>query len=128
MDLPNLKTHLCEWIHEEIKHLEAELEMNSKIGASTTKEALPSKTAKLQTNFSVPEISLLLRLFHETGGVKPHTISAITKWASNCLESKKAQSISSDSLRAKYYDPSSTARQQMQKYLQEMLDSIKEIN
>ena len=58
MDLPNLKTHLCEWIHEEIKHLEAELEMNSKIGASTTKEALPSKTAKLQTNFSVPEISL----------------------------------------------------------------------
>lgn len=127
-DLPNLKYHLCEWIQDETEHLQRQAEINSKIDAAIRTDEADFEVTKLPTNFSVPELSILLRLLNEIGGIKSNSISATTKWASECLESKKAKSISSDSLRAKYYEPSSTSIVQMEKYLKQMLNLIKEMN
>lgn len=126
-DLPSLKLHLTEWINDEIRHLEREVNMNSKINETITSSEASLEHTKLPTHFSVPELSILLRLLNEVGGIKSNSISATTKWASECLESKKAKSISPESLRAKYYEPSSTSLQRVEKYLKQMLALLKQM-
>lgn len=126
--MPGLKDQLKDWLFAEMEYLRQESEIQQAIG--TTLEAAPADASriKLRTNLSVNEIALLLRLSIESGIIPRENIAATLKWAALNLESKKASTISHESLRSKYYEPNTTSLVRMDKYLELMKMILKQLN
>ena len=123
--LPSLKEQVSNWIIAEINFLEREVVIDSMVLEASSSDS--TYHAKLPTNLSVHEIAILMRALLETGVVSSDSITKILNWAALSLESKKTNTISSESLRSKYYDPPEVSLKKLETYLESMRNLVKSL-
>lgn len=116
----NLKVLLSAWIEEEIQYL-------NKLQIIQKKEdnlfANRTENSKILTELTVSELALFFRLMHDTDIISHENQSEIIQFLADNFSTKRAESISTSSLRTKYYSPDETSIQSM-KLLLEKLNNL----
>jgi len=94
--------------------------------------ALPAFTKKpdelqtLQTNLSVPQLGLFIRLLVESGVIDGKgNISALISKVASMLKTRKAMPVSVESLRIKYYAPEKAAVNILKEYIGQMMQVLR---
>lgn len=123
-----LKDQLKDWILAEMEYLRQEAEIQQAIGTTLENTTGQENLIKLRTNLSVNEMALWMRLSIEAGMIPSDNIAGTLKWAASTLQSKKATEISHESLRSKYYEPTTTSLVRVDKYLQVMKTILKQLD
>ncbi|QEC67915.1 hypothetical protein FRZ67_11615 [Panacibacter ginsenosidivorans] len=79
----------------------------------------------LQTNLSVPQLALFMRLLVESGVIaERNNITQLTSKAAAILQTKKSNCISAESLRIKYYAPEKAAINILKEYVSQMMQLL----
>lgn len=99
---PTLKSQLTDYIVEEIEHLQRIQQLSLSAGQQPADGLLPP--IKIQLELSVAQIAYLVKVFMEANIVVNRNVTELLKLLSQCIMSKKSETISFDSLRAKYYN------------------------
>ena len=124
-NLPSLKEQLQFWIKEEIKHLEKE----SKVSISVIDENVISDSVnqkKKMVHMSVSELSIFIRVLYESGVLK-ESRKAFFEFISETFRTKKAESISTESIKNRYYAVSENTRLSVEGKLKKMLIAVQNI-
>ena len=124
-NLPSLKQQLQFWIKEEIKHLEKESKVSiSVIDKNVISDSVNQK--KKMVHMSVSELSIFIRVLYESGVLK-ESRKAFFEFISETFRTKKAESISTESIKNRYYAVSENARLSVEGKLKKMLIAVKNI-
>lgn len=81
-------------------------------------------TIKVETNFHISEISVMLKLLSTANYVKELNITAISKALSNSITALKSKNPSYSYIRNKYHTPPKNAIDSTEKILKKLLDTL----
>lgn len=118
----SLRDQLNEYITVEIDYLER---LQSLSGNSPSKP-LDSflQSFKLKFDISVAQLACLLRIFIDTKIIQNSNVAEILRFAARFIITKRAEVVSFDSLRAKYYNIESGTRQSVRTLLTSMIQKL----
>jgi hypothetical protein len=118
----SLKDKVSNWIVEEMCYLEKRLLLsNIQIPIDKTNE---SSGTKLQTSMSVPQLAYFLRILVEQEIIKYPSDKELLKFYAEHTSTKRAESISPESLRIKFYDIEDTTRDEVKSIIIRILNYI----
>lgn len=118
----SLKELLLEWLDHELAQTEKQIELEKAFS-----ELDFAGRKKLKLNLSVEAIGYLLRLMVEEELLQVDSMQELMEWASHSLSSKKANTLSKESMRVKAYDVSDAGRRQIEEGLQRLLVCVKKV-
>lgn len=117
----NLKVLLSAWIEEEIQYIN-KLQNNQK--SEETLFANGTEKSKILSDLTVSELALLFRLMHDTGALQHENQSEIIQFIADNFYTKRAENISTSSLRTKYYSPDDVTIKSLKLKIQNISDLI----
>lgn len=97
-----LKVLLSAWIEEEIQYIN-KLQINQK--KEENQFANGTEKSKILTELTVSELALFYMLMHDTDIISHENQSEVIQFIADNFSTKRADSISTSSLRTKYYSP-----------------------
>jgi hypothetical protein len=115
---PSINDRLGEWISQEIEYLNIKRQL--RLTAGEKNEGLLNDF-KLDFDLSVPQLAYLFRAFIETGVIRNKNTSELVRFLSKFVKTKKAEVISYDSFRIKFYNVESGTKDAVKRMLQAML-------
>jgi hypothetical protein len=118
---PSLVSQLNGYIVEEIEHYER-LQQLANVPNSSLDKLLGS--FKIQFDLSVAQIAFLVKIFIETQVIVTNNVTGILRFLSKFLVSKRTESLSYDSFRAKFYNVESGTRESVKGILLKMVEHI----
>lgn len=118
-----LKNSLIEWLDEEMSFLEKRRQLS--LNFSVRKNQALHQDIKLTTNLSVPQLAYLLKVFVETGIILNKNQREIIRFVSSGFRTKKAETVSADSLRSKFYNIEDNTRNTVKDILINMLNHVR---
>lgn len=119
----SLKNSLIEWVDEEISFLEKRRQLS--LNFSVRQSQSPQQDIKLNTSLSVPQLAYLLKVFVETGIIQNKNQQEIIRFVSGGFRTKKAETVSADSLRSKFYNIEDNTRNTVKDILINMLNHVR---
>ncbi|MEC7753716.1 MAG: hypothetical protein VYB44_06775 [Bacteroidota bacterium] len=119
----SLKDSIIEWIDEEMSFLEKRQQLTLNIAVKPS-ESLPDDF-KLNTKLSVPQLAYLIKIFIESGVLQNRNQREVLKFLAQFVRTKKAESISAESLRTKYYNVEENTKEAVKDILIELLNRIR---
>ncbi len=119
---PSLISQLNGYIVEEIEHLER-LQQLANIPTSRSLEML-LRSFKIQLEMSVAQIAYLIKVFIETRIIVTNNVTGLLRFLSKFLVSKRTESFSYDSFRAKFYNVENGTKESVKTILIKMVDHI----
>ncbi len=100
--LPGIHDQLGTWLAEEIYFLEKKQQLEYSFPVSANDQN--TKSEKVQTVLSVPQLSLAVKLLLDTGVIKSKHTSEVLRMVSKNFRTENSDQISEDSLRNKVYN------------------------
>jgi hypothetical protein len=122
VNVPTLKAQLNNYIIEEIEHLQRVHQFTNSSGARMPESVTPN--FKINLDLSVAQVACLIRVFIEAKIIVNQNITELLKFLAKVLVSKKAESISYDSLRSKYYNVEQSTKEAVKRTLLKMISHI----
>ena len=119
MNAPTLKIQLNNYLIEEIEHLQRVHQLTSASGLKPLDALLSS--VKIQLELSVAQIAYLIKVLIEVDIIVNRNVTELLRFLSRFLVSKKAETVSFDSLRAKYYNVEQGTQVAVRKLLLKMM-------
>lgn len=118
----SLRDQVSNWLTEEMCYHEKRLILsNIQIPVDKTRNAAGYK---LQTSLSVPQLAYFLRILVELEIIKYPNDKELLKFYAEHTSTKKAESISPESLRIKFYDIEDTTRDEVKSLIIRILNYI----
>lgn len=121
--LPSIKDQIGGWICEELFYLEKKHQL--KYSVSPKDNNIPANQFKVETDLSVAELSLGLKLLIETGVIRSKNSSELMRTVAKGFRSRKQDSISEDSLRNKYYNVESGTANSVKDLIIGLLNTVR---
>lgn len=114
----NLKEQVLEWLSLELNYLQDK----RKLQFSCLSQAdVLRKDFKVIFNLSVSQLAFLIRTFVETGVIQNKNTSELIRFTAKFVKTKKAEAISFDSFRTKFYNIETGTKDAAKKMVQSML-------
>ena len=110
------------WIVEELCHLEKSIHCAS-ISAQNVNNSI-SADSKVSTALSVPQLAYFIKILVETGVVNSPNDRDLIKFIATNTSSKKAATISPESLRIKYYSVEENTKDEIKDIVIKLLNHI----
>ena len=82
------------------------------------------KQVKIETNLSVSQLAYLFRLMYETGYLKVRNQTDLLKFISDNFKTGNTHTISTRSLRSKYYNVDSATRDSVKELLGKIMEKL----
>lgn len=98
-DMPSLKDQVNSWVEEEIKYLQAELNLPSVIKKEDEREN------KIQTSLSVSRLALLIRLMVIDKVITNRILAQVLRTVIKTVATAHSENISLGSFQSKYHQP-----------------------
>lgn len=119
----SLKDSIIEWIDEEMSFLEKRQQLTLNIAVKPS-EGLPDDF-KLNTKLSVPQLAYLTKIFIESGVLQNRNQREVLKFLAQFIRTKKAENISAESLRSKFYNVEENTKETVKDVLIGLLNHIR---
>lgn len=116
-----LKVQVKRYIQEEIEHLQR---IRAWIPPVMEQHGPPTK---IKLKVSVAQAAGLIRLLVETGVIVNDNVTELLRVMTRCIDSKKNETVSSVSLRNKYYNVEQGTREELKNRLQQMIRLIDKV-
>ena len=113
-----INIQLIEWIAQELEYWKNKQQLHI---CPALKEDSLQKDFKLNFDLSVSHLAYLFRAFVETGVIQNKNTSALVRFFTNFVRTKKSEAISYDSFRIKFYNAESGTKDAVKKTLQSIL-------
>ena len=124
-NVPSLKEQVVAWLDEEIAFWKRKLKYQAKESVLTPAIRQSQAPQKEVLRLSVPQISLISRLFYETGNIEG-TRKESLRFVSRNYSTIYTMNISPESLSKKYYQVTEQTKQVVRGVLMQMLDYLNE--
>ena len=115
--IPSLRTQLLTFLSEELKIMES-------VASPPPAKASPSGDFRLRTELSVSQLACLLKTLLDNRIITNPNVSELLRFLAQTTVTKRAEAISFDSLRAKYYNIESGTRETTRQVLQALAKSL----
>ena len=119
--LPSIKTQLLDWIAHELEYYRQKQMWNL---STTTSEPFIKSDFKLVFDLSVANLAYLFNIFLENNILLNKNTSEVIRFLTKFVKTKKAESISYESFRIKFYNTESGTKDAVKKTLQSLLSYI----
>lgn len=116
--IPSLRAQLLTFLSEELKIME------STASPPPSKAVLPAGDFRLRTELSVSQLACLLKTLLDNRIITNPNVSELLRFFAQNIVTKRAEAISFDSLRAKYYNIESGTREATRQVLQALAKSL----
>lgn len=116
----SIKQQVGNWILEEMAHLEKVYQLTLKFPKANIDDLIGQ--FKLSTGFSVAQMAYFLRILVDTGIILNKNHKEVITFFADHLQTKKTETISSDSLRSKYYNVEDTTKDFVREKVIELLN------
>ncbi|WP_024980108.1 hypothetical protein [Flavobacterium succinicans] len=121
--LPSIENQVIGWIEEEIIYLNRKKSITKEI---VVPKEVEDDNEKLQLGISVPQLAFMIRIMIEAGTIRNTSTKEVIRIFSKICKTEKAENISYDSLRAKYYNIENSASEAVQKRIEKHLELSKQ--
>lgn len=118
-----LKENLLEWIDEEMGFLEKRKQLTLNLPVNKY-EGLPLDF-KINTNLSVSQLAYLIKLFMESGVMLNRNQREVLRFMSQFTRTKRAENVSAESLRTKFYNVEHNTKETVKDILIDMVNHIR---
>ena len=119
--LPSIKTQLLDWIAHELEYYRQKQMWNL---STTTSEPFIKSDFKLVFDLSVANLAYLFNIFLENNILLNKNTSEVIRFLTKFVKTKKAESVSYESFRIKFYNTESGTKDAVKKTLQSLLSYI----
>jgi hypothetical protein len=119
--LPSIKTQLLDWIAHELEYYRQKQMWNL---STTTSEPFIKNDFKLIFDLSVANLAYLFNILLENNILLNKNTSEVIRFLTKFVKTKKAESISYESFRIKFYNTESGTKDAVKKTLQSLLSYI----
>jgi hypothetical protein len=116
---PPINMQLVEWISQEMEYLRSKQQLLFSQPSRT--EGVPNDF-KLNFDLSVSHLAYLFKSFIETGVVQNKNTSELIRFLTKFVKTKRAESVSYESFRIKFYNPETGTKDAVKKTLQSLLN------
>ncbi|WP_276374306.1 hypothetical protein [Chryseolinea sp. H1M3-3] len=116
----DIKHQLLEWMTSELDYLRQKERLQ--IPAKTDSQI--KNDFKIIFDLSVSQLAYIFKIFIDTGVIQNKNASEIIRFLSRFVKTKRAESVSYESLRVKFYDAESGTKDAVKKTLQSLLSYI----
>ncbi len=117
--IQNMVSH---WIIEEIYHLEKSIQLSISYNKNSLNEL--SDNFKIITDLSVSQLAYLLKILIETDILKNQNDRELIKFIAVNTRTKKAETISPESLQVKFYNVEENTKDEMKSFIIKLLNHI----
>lgn len=121
-DAPSLKDQLTSYISEEIDYLERVQQLSNNPNVRSQDSFLD--TFKLKLELSVAQLAYLIKVFIEVKIIQNKSLTELLRFLAKFVVTKRAESISFDSLRAKHYNVERSTKESVKSMLLVMVRYI----
>jgi hypothetical protein len=121
------KDQLVTWLEQEIGYIETKKQLTLML-PTATRSPKPDPQFKVNTNLSVPQLALFIRLLREVGIISNKNLTEVIGFFARHFSSPRSEKISADSLRLKYYNSEKATSDSVQSVLTHMLEFCKKMN
>lgn len=118
-ELPGLKNQMNQWLQEEISYLKRKIKRRNE-------ESPQPKNKKGLLKLSVAQLSLITRLFFESGLVEGSR-KDLLRFVANHYRTNNQEQISVDSLSSKYYQVETGTKKTVSQMMKKMLAAIENV-
>lgn len=118
-DSPSLKEQLCSYLTEEIEYLEKLQHLTN--NPSVRLADLMLQGFKLKLDMSVSQLAFFIKIFIETQIIQNKNLTEVLRFLARYVITKRSESVSYDSLRAKYYNVESGTKEAVRNILFTMI-------
>lgn len=118
---PSLKTLLNNYITEEIEYLEHLQNMN--LAPAITQQKVAA-TFKIKMEVSVSQVAYLVKVFIAAALIQNGNLTELLKVCAKYITTKKAEAVSYDSLRAKFYNVETSTKESVKELLKAMIRQV----
>lgn len=101
-DTPSIKEQLCSYLTQEIEYLEKLQNLNH--NPTVKPSDLLLQGFKLKLDISVSQLAFLIKVFVETQIIQNKNITEVLRFLARYAITKRSESVSYDSFRAKFYN------------------------
>lgn len=122
LQAPSLVSQLSGYIVEEIEHYERLQQLANTPTANAMEKLIGS--FKIQLEMSVAQIAFFVKLFIESRIIVTNNVTGVLRFLSKILVSKRTESFSYDSFRAKFYNVESGTKESVRNILLKMIEYI----
>ena len=119
--LPSIKTQLSDWIAHELEYYRQKQMWNL---STTTSEPFIKSDFKLIFDLSVANLAYLFNILLENNILLNKNTSEVIRFLTKFVKTKKAESVSYESFRIKFYNTESGTKDAVKKTLQSLLSYI----
>lgn len=119
-DAPSLRDYLSGYLLEEMQYLEKE---HAPFPGAARKEEI-SSGFKLKMEISVAQVAYLLKVFLEMKVIQNNNLTEVLRFVTGFVTTKKAEQISFESVRGKYYAVENGTRASIRELLVKMVRHI----
>jgi hypothetical protein len=116
----DIKQQLLEWITCELDYLRQKERLQLPLKTDSHIKA----DFKIVFDLSVSQLAYIFKIFMDTGIIQNKNISEVIRFLSGFVKTKKAESVSYESLRIKFYNTESGTKDAVKKTLQSLLSYI----
>ena len=116
----DVKYQLLEWLVFELDYLHQKQQLQ----LSSKETDLIKKDFKIIFDLSVSQLGYLFKIFIETGIIQNKNTSELIRFLAKFVKTKKAESVSYESLRIKFYNSESGIKDAVKKLFQSLLNYI----
>jgi hypothetical protein len=117
----SIKDQVNNYIAEEVEYLERVSVLNSDV---VDEKQGKTGTYKVKLELSVAQLSYLIKIFVSTTIIQNTSVNELLRFFAKIVVTKKAEGVSYDSLRAKYYNVESTTRLAVREMLSSLIAFI----
>ena len=121
--MATLKDQLLEWIEQETSYLERRHQLSLNLPVNKV-DGLP-ENYKLTTGLSVAQLAYFTKLLLETKVILNRNHKEVLKFISHYFRSKKAENISFESMRTKFYNIESNTREAVREIVSTILNEVR---
>lgn len=115
-----LKEQVSEWIYEEIQYLETK----QKLSTGVNDKIPASDDFKITVDMPGSHFALFVRAFVETELIKNKNLSELMRFLSKFIRTKRAETITYETFRARYYNVEATTREAVRTILLNLANHI----
>ncbi len=119
--LPGIKVQILEWLSHEMDYYQLKLQL---VTTGPKDDLLINKDFKMIFDMSVSYVAFLFKLFVETGVIQNKNTAELIRFLAKFVKTKRAETVSYDSFRAKFYNTETGTKEAVKKTLQSLLNYI----
>jgi hypothetical protein len=118
---PSVKERIKDWLSEEINFMESKQTLFIRPCPSSVQEP---EEHRVHTSLSVQQLALLIRTAKDVGIITNKNQSALLKTIARIFRTPHSETISSESLRSKFYAPETAAKNTVKDLMLQMFNQV----